>query len=221
MSDEYIEVEINCPKPRVFFKTTGVGQSPDQIHAGSYHDAMADAGVQGANLMSYTSILPAKLREVSVKAGMKAIEHGCEMKVIQAVSHIDLKDPKIKEAGIKRVSSAILYGWLQPSDNPTGPHVGGLVCEYGGHGTKDEAFENLERCIKRIYTRVNKDGTRYEEKGELKIQPMMYTSLEPKEQYGTALCALAFVRYAISIPKQKIPPALAELVKDQLVERGL
>jgi arginine decarboxylase len=87
--------------PYEFFVTQGKGESPHQIHAGSYHKAMADAGIEFGNLMSYSSMLAKISTEIPFKEGFKRIEHGAEVKIIQAAAHVDkTKGETRKCAGI-------------------------------------------------------------------------------------------------------------------------
>ena len=44
--------------PKDFFVTTGTGESDLTIHAGSYHLALKNAGIEMCNIMTYSSILP-------------------------------------------------------------------------------------------------------------------------------------------------------------------
>ena len=68
--------------PRDFFLTSGVGESDITVHAGSYHLALRDAGIEMCNIITYSSILPAVATEVS--APPKHI-HGSVMESIMAV----------------------------------------------------------------------------------------------------------------------------------------
>ena len=44
--------------PRRFFVAIGRGESDVTVHAGSYHLALKDAGIEMCNIMKYSSILP-------------------------------------------------------------------------------------------------------------------------------------------------------------------
>ena len=44
--------------PSAFFVTKGSGESDLELHAGSYHMALYDAGINDYNIMVYSSILP-------------------------------------------------------------------------------------------------------------------------------------------------------------------
>ncbi|MFW6371856.1 MAG: pyruvoyl-dependent arginine decarboxylase, partial [Bacteroidota bacterium] len=44
--------------PKDYFITSGTGESDIAVHAGSYHLALKKAGIEMANIMTYSSILP-------------------------------------------------------------------------------------------------------------------------------------------------------------------
>ena len=192
-------VIIKCPLPRDFFETTGIGESDHQIHAGSYHLAMQQARIERANLIAYTSILPATARRISVQEGVKQIQHGCEMKIIQAAAHVD------KKSGEKRATAAIMYGLLYPKERKA-PHAGGLVCEYNGNGTIEDARENLTACLDGLYRNPDPEGKSFADEYELKDVRFISSTIEPKKRFGTALVALAFVNYIIPVISQNLFP---------------
>jgi arginine decarboxylase len=200
----YKGIVIAPPLPYEFFVTSGIGQSKHQIHAGSYHDAMRAAGVELGNLIPYTSILPRIAKEIPLEEGVQRIEHGAEVKVIQAAAHVDL------ESKLKRATSGILFAWLHPKGKRG--RIGGLVCEYNGNGTVDEARENLESCMDGLYRGPNRSGKTFAESHDLKGRRFISATIEPKERYGTALTALAFVSYVIPVLDQNV------FEKDELAE---
>ena len=51
--------------PKDYFITSGIGQSDIAVHAGSYHLALKDAGIEMANIMTYSSILPGMATEIT------------------------------------------------------------------------------------------------------------------------------------------------------------
>lgn len=193
-----------CKIPYEFFKSTGTGQSKDQIHAGSFHDAMREAGVEITNIIGYTSILPAIAREIPLEEGIDRLIHGAELKTIKAEAHVD------RELGQKRATTAILYGWLYPKNKKAAKHEGGLVCEYNGQGTVEEALENVSNCIKVLFTAKNRRGVAFSENYELRKAPPLTATIEPKLQFGTAFCVIGFVSYVVPILGQNIFPTDAE-----------
>jgi len=192
----YRGIVIGCPIPRKFFKTRGKGESDYQVHAGSYHVALQEAGIERANIMTYSSILPAIAEEISPEEGMKMIKHGAEMKVIQAASHVDTG------SGAKRATAAIMYGWLYPKKG--GPTVGGLVCEYSAHGTVEEARSNLTACLDDLYRNKDRNGKSFAEDYELRDVTFIFETIEPTKRFATALVALAFVDYFVPVLEQNV-----------------
>jgi arginine decarboxylase len=200
---------IKCPLPKDFFETTGIGESDHQIHAGSYHLAMQQARIERANLIAYTSILPSTARRISVAEGVKQIQHGSEMKIIQAAAHVD------KKTGDKRATAAIMYGLLYKKGSKK--HEGGLVCEYNGNGTVQEAEENLTNCLDGLYRNPDPDGKSFADEYELKDVRFLSATVEPQKRFGTALCALAFVNYIIPVVSHEMEP----LVRSFASARGI
>jgi len=69
--------------PKNFFITRGKGESNITIHAGSYHLALKDAGIEMANIMTYSSILP----KIAIKISKpKSIEDSCVIESIMTVA---------------------------------------------------------------------------------------------------------------------------------------
>jgi arginine decarboxylase len=216
---------IKCPLPKDFFETTGIGESDHQIHAGSYHLAMQQARIERANLIAYTSILPSTARRITVQEGVKQIQHGSEMKIIQAAAHVD------KKTGEKRATAAIMYGLLYKKGSAeqssaglfssgkkgSKKHEGGLVCEYNGNGTLAEARENLTNCLDGLYKNPNPDGKSFADEYELRDIRFLSSTVEPKKRFGTALCALAFVNYIIPVISHEMKP----LVRSFASARGI
>ncbi len=177
---KYIIFENRIPKD--FFITKGTGQSDITIHAGSYHLALRDAGIENCNIMTYSSILP-KVANMVKKP--KKLVHGSVMETIMAVSN--------SEKG-ERATAAIIFGWLY--DKKTNEKYGGLVCEYNGTKTEEEAKEELNQSLNELYF----NG--YSEDFELKETNLITTSLVPKKKFGTAIVALCFTNYLLPLIKE-------------------
>src|SRR3989338_5087022 len=107
--------------PRSFFWTSGIGESDITIHAGSYHLALKEAGIERYNIMVYSSIMPGIAIESS-KPSKEEIVHGSVMETIMAVT-----------SGTKgqRLTAGIIYGWLY--NKQSGEKYGGLVSAYNGN----------------------------------------------------------------------------------------
>jgi arginine decarboxylase len=170
---------IGMRVPRDYFKTTGVGESDIQIHAGSYHLALKEAGIERFNIMTYSSIMPGIAREISKPENM---EHGAVMETITAVSSTTKG---------KRASAGIIYGWLY--DKKTGVRYGGLVCEYNGNLSEKEVAKSLRMSLDELYF----NG--FSEQFELKEIELTTKSIVPKKKFGTALVAICFVNYEVPV----------------------
>src|SRR3989344_6191411 len=104
--------------PRSFFITSGIGESDIQFHAGSYHIALRQAGIEVCNLMHYSSILPKGAIEVKKP---EYLYHGAVMETIEARADAN--------SGA-RATAGIGYGWLY---DDASAKQGGIVAEYSGN----------------------------------------------------------------------------------------
>ncbi|MFH0711711.1 MAG: pyruvoyl-dependent arginine decarboxylase [archaeon] len=172
-------VVIGKRVPRDFFVVKGVGESDIAVHAGSYHLALKDAGIEMCNIMTYSSILPRIAKEVPRP---NSIVHGSVMETISAVANCE-------KGG--RASAGIIFGWLY--DRETGEKFGGLVCEYSG----DKSFEGAEDDLRASLDELYVNG--FEERFELRDVVVNLKSVEPKKKFGTALVAICFVNYEVPL----------------------
>ncbi len=165
--------------PRDFFVTDGVGESDITIHAGSYHLALKQAGIERANIMLYSSIMPAIANEIDKNYKM---QHGEVMEVIMAAAH-----------GTKgeNVTAGIIYGWLY--ERKTGKKYGGLVCEHNGNYTQEEIETLLRASLDELYY----NG--FEEEFEMREPRLMTKSFVPTKKHGTALVAICFTNFFIPL----------------------
>ncbi len=165
--------------PRDYFVSSGSGESDITIHAGSYHLALKNAGIEMCNIITYSSILPGIAREVERPAGLV---HGSVMESIMAVS--------TAEKG-HRATAGIIYGWLH--DRERGARYGGLVCEHNGDYSDAEIRENLTLSIQELYC----NG--YSADYSLTGMNIITKSFIPEKKYGTALVSLCFVNYVYPV----------------------
>jgi len=170
------EVLIGNRVPRDYFITRGTGESDITVHAGSYHLALRSAGIEKANIMTYSSILPAIARKIEPTSA--GITHGCVMDTIMAVANGNKGE---------QLSAGIIYGWLR--DRLTGEKYGGLVCEHNGNYSEDEIVDLLDASLNEIYI----NG--FEKDYEITDREVIAESFIPAKQYGTALVALCFTNY--------------------------
>ena len=176
--------EVNNPQkglvignriPKDYFITKGTGESDITIHAGSYHLALKNAGIERANIMTYSSILPSIANLVDQP---ESFTHGAVMETIMAVAHGSKNE---------RVSAGIIYGWLY--DRITGEKFGGLVCEHNGNYKVPVLEEMLRASLDELYY----NG--FEEDYSMGKITLLRESFIPRKKYGTVLVALCFTNY--------------------------
>lgn len=161
--------------PKDYFITKGRGESDITVHAGSYHLALRDAGIEMCNIMTYSSILPAVANQIEKP---EKLVHGSVMETIMAVS--------TAKKG-KRASTGIIFGWL--FDKKTGEKYGGLVCEYNGNLTEQNVKKSLHSSLQELYT----NG--YSDDFDLRDITLITDSFVAQKKFGTSLVALCFVNY--------------------------
>jgi arginine decarboxylase len=171
------QVLVGCRIPKDYFVTKGHGESDITVHAGSYHLALKEAGIEMCNIMTYSSILPAIAQQI-VKP--EKLLHGQVMETIMAVAH---------STKGQLATAGIIYGWLY--DKKSGKKYGGLVCEHNGPVTRDEVEKRLSASLNELYM----NG--YSEDYELKDINLFIESFKPKKKNGTALVALCFTNYLV------------------------
>ncbi|UCD04184.1 MAG: pyruvoyl-dependent arginine decarboxylase [Candidatus Woesearchaeota archaeon] len=170
--------------PKDFFITSGVGESNITVHAGSYHLALKDAGIERCNIITYSSILPAISQEVE-KPNPEELVHGSVVETIIACS--------TAKKG-KRATAGIIFGWLY--DKETNQKYGGIVCEYNGNYTETKAVASLRESLQELYVSGFMDKYNL---GDIKL---ITKSFVPKKRYGTALIALCFMNYVCPVIKE-------------------
>src|SRR3989344_4503252 len=172
-------VLIGMRIPKDYFVTAGKGESDITVHAGSYHLALKDAGIEMCNIMIYSSIMPSIARQVERP---KELTHGAVMETIMAVAHA--------KKG-QKATAGIIYGCLY--DKRTGQRYGGLVCEHNGNYSLDEVEKKLKASINELYY----NG--FSEKYELRNISIIKKSVTAAKKYATALVALCFTNYVLPV----------------------
>jgi len=165
--------------PKDYFITKGTGESDIAIHAGSYHLALKNAGIERANIMTYSSILPAIANEVEKPLNYT---HGAVMETILAVANGSRGE---------LVTAGIAFGWLE--DRITGDRYGGLVCEHNGNYTLEELTNRLDSSLNELYY----NG--FEEQYVMNEKHVITENFIPRKHYGTALVAICFTNYVFPI----------------------
>ena len=153
--------------PHTFFVTKGSGESDLELHAGSYHMALYDAGISDFNIMVYSSVLPATAHIASMDE-IDLPPFGSELKTILAVSHGQQDE---------FVSAGIVYAWMYADEN-FDQKVGGLVCEVSGRYRIEELEARLIRVINDLHQKT-------------------YSQYYLEKRYGTALAGLCFIDFQL------------------------
>ena len=167
--------------PNEFFITKGFGVDPYELHAGALHQALFDAGIDGYNIQTYSSVLPATARLVTLDE-VDLPPHGSEMKCIQSCMY--------GEFG-QHISAGIAYAWLYEDEDFTKKY-GGLVTEVKGHYTIEVLEERLSIVINNLF------DTTYKVRGLYMGEPTIITQggdIPNDVRYGCALVSMCFINY--------------------------
>jgi pyruvoyl-dependent arginine decarboxylase len=186
--------------PYEYFITSGSGQSNVgskglPYETGSYDEALTKAGIENANVIEYTSVIPTKAKEITREEGLKRMQWGEVLECIKAQAN--------GEKGTF-ISAAVM---TTDVFDPNGKYLGGFACEYSGNGNKEEAEKSLEGSIAGIIEHrnfgktPNNAGKMYKNnitnKG-YKYYPgkmFVYEGLNVTEHHGTVLATICFVSY--------------------------
>ena len=178
--------------PKDFFITSGIGESDISIHAGSFHLALKDAGIEKCNIINYSSILPSVAREVKKP---KFLIHGSVIEAIMAIAHSTMGE---------RATAGIIVGWLY--EKSTRKKYGGIVCEYNGSLNEKEAKEILNKSINEIY----ENG--FSDKFYLIKDKVVTRSIIPKKRFGSSIVALCFLNYLYPVVNQQIDKKFSDSI---------
>lgn len=165
--------------PKDFFIVAGSGESNNTIHAGSYHLALKEAGIEMCNIMTYSSILPKIANEVERP---EKLVHGSVMESILSVCNVNKG-----EYGI----AGLTYGWL--NHRKTGERYGGLVCEINGSFSVMTMHNKLSDSILELY------NNGYSNDFILTKGKTLIKEIRPQKEYGTCLVGLCFINYLYPI----------------------
>ena len=192
--------------PYEYFLTKGVGQSNAgskglPYETGSYDQALTIAGIQNANIIEYTSVIPTAAKEITIKEGLKRIQWGEVMECIKAQAN-----------GAKGsfISAAVMTTSVY---DPKGVYLGGFACEYSGSGNKQECEKSFEDSIAGIIERRGfgsiSNAKMYQnnvtDKGYSFFpgKDFIYDSLKVTDHYGSVLTAICFVSYRFPVLYRK------------------
>jgi arginine decarboxylase len=163
--------------PYKFFVTSGIGESAITQHAGSYHFALREAGIEMCNIMTYSSILPKEAIQIQKPS---TLVHGSVMESIMAVCHGGQDDI---------ITSGIVFADLIDKSSLK---YGGIVCEYAANVSEEEVKVKLNNAIVELH---------YKNYNDYELQNVNYIirSFVCNNKYGTAIVALCFTQYIIPI----------------------
>lgn len=165
--------------PNRVFITKGSGSNKYTQHAGSYHQALWDAGISHCNIMTYSSVLPANAEFVS-KDDLDDVVFGQELYTIMAVAH---------GFDNEHISAGIIYAALYADENYE-IKKGYVVCELGGYYRSEELEARLYKIIESLYENSFQKEDLYI--GEPVVIIESYTV---EERYGTALVAICIADF--------------------------
>ena len=187
--------------PYEYFMTKGKGESDAgseglPYETGSYDAALFEAGIQNANVIEYTSVMPTESKQISKEEGLKRLQWGEVLECIKAQSN-GKKGSKISAAVM--TTSVI---------DPKGKYLGGFAVEYSGSGTKEDAEASLAESVtgiieRRGYGKLKGGGNLEMYKDNItdngyKIHPgaiFEYENLKVTKKHGSVFTAICFVSY--------------------------
>jgi arginine decarboxylase len=192
--------------PYEYFITQGKGESNAgskglPYETGSYDAALFNAGIQNANVIEYTSVMPTESKEISREEGLRRLRWGEVLECIKAQAN--------GKRGSK-ISAAVITTSVT---DPKGKYLGGFACEYSGSGTKEEAGASLLNSIvgmieRRGYGRMNNPALYQDnvtDKG-YKVHPgkhFVYEDLHVTKEHGSVFTAICFISYRFPVLKNK------------------
>lgn len=185
--------------PYEYFITKGKGESDAgskflPYETGSFDAALNNAGIQNANIVEYTSVMPIEAKEITKEEGIKRMQWGEVLECIKAQAN---------GAKGSTLSTAVMTTSIH---DPSGKYLGGFACEYSGSETREQIEKSLEKSIEGMIERrgygIVKGGIKmYKENitnTGYKIHPgkiFEYESLDVKKAHGSVLTAICFVSY--------------------------
>jgi arginine decarboxylase len=193
--------------PYEYFITKGKGESDAgskflPYETGSYDAALNNAGIQNANIIEYTSVMPTECKEISKEEGLKKMQWGEVLECIKAQAN--------GEKGAK-LSAAVMVTTIH---DPNGKYLGGFACEYSGSEPKKLIEKSLEKSIGEMIERrgygIVKNGMKMYKDNitntGYKVHPgkiFEYESLDVKKKHGSVLAAICFINYKYPIISKK------------------
>lgn len=176
--------------PHDYYVVSGFGTSDVDYHTGSFHLALQDAGIETANIMKYSSVIPPT---AVCHEGAPNIKFGEVMECIIAectglrgewcysgILWAELYNPAIGETlGSIVVERSLVVRHVDPED----------VCHMVTNQNK--LVNSLNASLQGLFDKYEKDGF------ELRNPKYVTNKGRVDKKYGTVLCALCFTSYII------------------------
>jgi arginine decarboxylase len=211
------EIILGNRVPYEYFITSGSGESDVgseglPYETGSYDEALTNAGIQNANIIEYTSVIPTEAKEIPKLEGLGRIQWGEVLECIKAQAN----GPKGKFISAAVMTTTVI--------DPQGKYLGGFAVEYSGSGDRKSAEKSMEDSITGIVVRRNfgyieggaklyKDNIT--DKGYI-VHPgkvFVYEGMKVKRHHGTVLSSICFVSYKFPLLKSAHPAESKKSVK--------
>ena len=200
-------ITIGSRIPYEYFITQGKGESDAgskglPFETGSYDAALTDAGIQNANIVKYTSVIPTGAKLLQKSKGLATIAWGEALECIMAQQNG--KKGETISAGVMTTN---VYDKKKK-------FLGGFAVEYAGSLSKNEVEKSLLQSIKGLIKRRNygnlpDDAKLYQDnktdQGFI-IHPGFHFAFDimtVKKHSGTVLASLCFVSFKIPILSSK------------------
>jgi len=197
-------VKIGNRVPCSYFLTTGKGESNAgspglPAETGSYDAALNNAGIQNANVIHYTSVVPTNAKLQTKDYGLKSIKWGGVLESIMAQTN--------GRSG-NHIAAGVLVTGVYDKNNK---YLGGFACEYSGNGSEKEAKKSLMGSINGMITRrgygVGQSpvfGKKIVTDKGFTYHPGMHwiwSEMNVSSDHGTVIAAICFTEYEIPLSK--------------------
>lgn len=194
--------------PYEYFITTGKGESSVgskglPYETGSYDAALNDAGIEDANIVLYTSVIPTGAKQISHEEWLRRMNWGEVLECIMAQTN--------GKRG-ETITAAVMTTYVT---DPKGKYLGGFACEYSGSGSRKDAEDSLGDSIsgmikRRGYGNIQGKIQMYKDNmtdSGYKIHPgkdFIYEEMKIKEAHGTVFATICFVSYKYPILNERV-----------------
>ena len=187
--------------PVEYFLTTGKGESDAgskglPFETGSYDSALNYAGIENANIIKYTSVIPTDAKKVQKENALKKIQWGQVMECIMAQNN--------GKTGEKIAAAVVITNVTDPD----GKHLGGFACEYSGSEDIEQIKKSLMASIRGMILRRNMGDIGEEakwgednktEKGFV-IHPgkeFIHEEMKVEKSAGTVFASICFMSFKV------------------------